>query len=151
MGKFLKPGRIVIVTNGRFAGRKAVCVKCFDDGSKARAFGHCLVAGVARPPLKVTRAMSKKKQAKRLRVKPFVKYVNYTHVMPTRYSIPSDMEPKSLINDAQMDTPDARCEAKRALAATFKERFITPVQTSQTDKSGSGKSAVNFLKTKLRF
>ena len=30
-------------------------VKAFDDGSKARSFGHCLVAGVDRAPLKVTR------------------------------------------------------------------------------------------------
>ncbi len=65
MGKFLKPGRVVILLNGRFAGKKAVCVKTFDDGSKARTFGHCLVAGVQKAPLKVTKAMSKKKLEKR--------------------------------------------------------------------------------------
>merc|ERR1712060_629358 len=96
----------VIVTSGRFAGKKAVCVRCFDDGSRQRAFGHCLVAGVAKAPLKVTKAMGKKKQQKRLRVKPFVKYVNYTHLMATRYSIPADMEPKALIADNQMDSVD---------------------------------------------
>lgn len=76
--------------------------------------------------------------------------MNYTHLMPTRYSIPSDMDPKNLVNDSQMDTPDSRGEAKRALAGTFKEKFISPV-SSASDKSGSGKSAINFLKTKLRF
>ena len=50
-----------------------------------------------------------------LRVKPFVKYVNYTHVMPTRYSIPSDLEPKTLVADAQMDTADGRKEAKKVI------------------------------------
>ena len=38
-------------------------------GSKHRAFGHALVAGVDRAPLKVTVKMSKKKIAKRTRVK----------------------------------------------------------------------------------
>merc|ERR1711879_20589 len=137
-GKFLKPGRVVILTSGRFAGKKAVCVKTFDEGSKSRAFGHCLVAGVQKPPLRVTKAMSKKKVDKRLRVKPFVKYVNYTHLMPTRYSIPTDMEPKTMITDGQMDSPESRLEARKALAGTFKERFVNPVN-SQTDKAGSGK------------
>eukprot|EP00434_Breviolum_minutum_P046157 symbB.v1.2.041588.t1/scaffold8380.1/size6587/1 len=52
MGKFLKAGRIVVMLQGRYAGKKAVVVKAFDDGSKARSFGHCLVAGVDRAPLK---------------------------------------------------------------------------------------------------
>ena len=34
---------------------QAIVVKAFDDGSKARAFGHALVAGIDRAPLKVTR------------------------------------------------------------------------------------------------
>ena len=34
---------------------KAIVVKTFDDGSKARPFGHCMVAGIDRAPLKVTR------------------------------------------------------------------------------------------------
>ena len=35
---------------------KAIVVKTFDDGSKARPFGHCMVAGIDRAPLKVTRS-----------------------------------------------------------------------------------------------
>jgi large subunit ribosomal protein L27e len=61
MGKFIKSGRVVILLNGRMAGKKAVVVKTFDEGSKNRAFGHALVAGVQKSPLKVTKAMSKKK------------------------------------------------------------------------------------------
>ena len=34
---------------------KAIVVKTYDDGSKARPFGHCMVAGIDRAPLKVTR------------------------------------------------------------------------------------------------
>ena len=152
MGKFIKSGRVVIMLNGRMAGKKAVVVKTFDEGSKNRAFGHALVAGVQKAPLKVTKAMSKKKQQKRLRVKPFVKYVNYTHMMPTRYSISStdtSFEAKNMVTDVQMDSASGRTEAKKALAGLFKEKFVQPA--SATDKNNSGKATVLFLKRKLRF
>jgi large subunit ribosomal protein L27e len=82
----LKPGKIVIVLRGRYAGRKAVIVRTFDDGTKNKKFGYAIVAGVDRSPLKVTNEMGKKKIAKRSRVKPFIKQINYNHLMPTRYS-----------------------------------------------------------------
>merc|ERR1712086_1215882 len=97
---------------GRYAGKKAVVVKVFDDGSKSRPFGHCLVAGVSRPPLKVTKRMSKRKITKRLKIKPFVKYANYNHIMPTRYSVPAEMQPASLVTDQQMDSADGRIESR---------------------------------------
>lgn len=46
---------------------------------------HFPVAGIERYPRKVTKSMGKKKIAKRSKVKPFVKVVNFNHVMPTRY------------------------------------------------------------------
>ena len=33
--------------------------------------------------------MSKKKLARRSKVKTFIKYVNYNHLLPTRYMVPS--------------------------------------------------------------
>jgi len=42
----MKPGRVVIMLNGRFAGRKAVVIKSYDDGSSERPYGHGLVAGI---------------------------------------------------------------------------------------------------------
>merc|ERR1719198_443312 len=123
MGKFIKTGRVVVVLSGRFAGKKAVVVKTFDEGSRARPFGHALVAGVAKTPMKVTKKMSKKKIAKRLRVKPFTKYVNYTHMMPTRYQIPAELDTKTLITDQQMDTPDGRIAARKAIKKIFQEQF----------------------------
>ncbi len=75
MGKFIKSGRVVVLLTGRcarfaagargaiafvrFAGKKAVVVKPYDDGSKTRPFPHALVAGVAKAPTKVTKNMSK--------------------------------------------------------------------------------------------
>ena len=84
MGKFLKPGKVVIVLNGRYAGKKAVIVKANDEGTSERPYGHALVAGVSKYPLKIKKSMGKKKQARRSRVKPFVRVVNFNHLMPTR-------------------------------------------------------------------
>jgi ribosomal protein L14E/L6E/L27E len=81
----LKSGKVVIVLNGRFAGRKAVIVHNQDEGTADRKYGHAVVAGVARYPKRVTRSMNKKKIAIRSKVKTFVKVINYNHLMPTRY------------------------------------------------------------------
>ena len=48
MGKFLKQGKVVLVLNGRFAGRKAVIVKNYDEGGAYKPYGHALVAGIDR-------------------------------------------------------------------------------------------------------
>ena len=147
MGKFIKSGRVIVMLQGRFAGKKAIVVKAFDDGSRARPFGHCLVAGVAKAPLKVNKTMSKKKIAKRTRVKPFVRYVNYNHMMPTRYQVPSEMGPQSLATDQQMDTTDGRVEAKKFIKKLLQEKFTTP----PADKSGKPSKDVLYLRKKLRF
>ncbi len=101
----IKNGKVVIVLAGRFAGRKAVVVKASEDAAGGKKFGHALgkcticcipgmtmlimviikVAGIDRYPRKVVRAMGKKKLEKRSKVKPFVKVLNFNHVLPTRY------------------------------------------------------------------
>ena len=53
MVKFLKPNKAVIVLQGRYAGRKAVIVRTFDEGTRERPYGHCLVAGIKKYPSKV--------------------------------------------------------------------------------------------------
>merc|ERR1711957_337429 len=146
-GKFIKSGRVVVLLQGRYAGKKAIVVKTFDDGSKARHFGHALVAGVDRAPLKVTKRMSKKKISKRTRVKPFVKYVNYNHLMPTRYQVPAEMQPATLVTDQQMDSNDGRIEARKYVKQLFQEKFVQP----PPDKSGRPSKDVIYMKKKLRF
>ena len=81
----MKPGKVVVVLGGRYAGKKGVIVKTHDDGSNDRPYGHALVAGINKYPLRITRKMGKKRVAKRTRIKSFVKVVNYNHLMPTRY------------------------------------------------------------------
>ncbi|CAM8902742.1 unnamed protein product [Rhodiola kirilowii] len=52
MVKFLKPGKAVIVLHGRYAGRKGIIVRSFNDGTRDRPYNHCLVAGISKHPKK---------------------------------------------------------------------------------------------------
>jgi hypothetical protein len=49
----LQPSKVVILLTGRYAGKKAVIVKNFDDGTSSRPYGHALVVGLAKEPRKV--------------------------------------------------------------------------------------------------
>merc|ERR1711939_614877 len=147
MGKFIKPGKVVVMLNGRYAGKKAVVVKCNDDGTKQRPWGHCLVVGVERPPLKVTKKMGAKKIKRRSRVHTFVKYVNYNHMMPTRYQIPSTIDAKTLVTDDKMQTPGGRMEARVAVKKLLQDFNTNPIM----DKNDKPDTAMVFLSKKLRF
>ncbi|WRX08519.1 Large ribosomal subunit protein eL27 - like 1 [Theobroma cacao] len=123
MVKFLKPNKAVIVLQGRYAGRKGVIVKSFDDGTRDRPYGHCLVAGLKKYPSKVIRKDSSKKTAKKSRVKCFLKLVNYQHVMPTRYTL--DLDLKDVVTVDSLQSKDKKVSACKATKEKFEERFKT--------------------------
>ncbi|CAA2996930.1 60S ribosomal L27 [Olea europaea subsp. europaea] len=123
MVKFLKPNKAVIILQGRYAGRKAVIIRNFDDGTRDRAYGHCLVAGLAKYPRKVIRKDSAKKQAKKSRVKCFIKLVNYNHIMPTRYTL--DVDLKDVLSLESLQSRDKKVTAAKEAKARFEERFKT--------------------------
>ena len=79
MGKIMKAGKVILLLGGRYAGRKAVVVKPSDEGTTDKPFSHALVAGIDRYPRKVTKKMSKKKVAKRSKIKPFLKVMKRAH------------------------------------------------------------------------
>ena len=96
----------------------------FDDGDKStnKKFGCALIVGVERAPLKVTKSMNEKKIAKRSRVKPFVKMINYSHLMPTRYSF--ELEATMPISSELLKDPakkkEIRGDLKKILEAKYK-------------------------------
>nr|CAL69071.1 TPA: putative 60S ribosomal protein L27 isoform 2 [Spadella cephaloptera] len=136
MGKFLKPGKVVLVLNGRFAGRKAVIVKNYDEGANDKPYGHAVVAGIDRYPLKVTKKMGKKKIARRTKIKSFVKIANYNHLMPTRYSVDVAFE-KALVNKDCFRDPTLKKKARKEVKGKLEDRY----------KQGKNK----WFFTKLRF
>ena len=147
MVRFIKQGRVVILLSGRHAGKKAVVVRCSDDGSKERRFAHCLVAGIEKAPLFVTKKMHEKKQERRLRVKPFVKYINYQHMMPTRYVLPADFDLKTLVTDEKM----ASVESRKALKKELRNYLTTKYSGGPKKAERTTSVHARFLFTKLRF
>jgi large subunit ribosomal protein L27e len=138
-----KSGKVVIVLSGRFAGRKAVVVKASDEGGKDKKFGHAVVAGIDRYPRKVVRNMKAAKVEKRTKIKPFLKTINFNHLMPTRYSVDFDL--KKSVDDAAL-TKEQRTETKKSLKKIFEEKYKN--QAAKNEKKAIG---VNYFFTKLRF
>ena len=149
MVRFIKPGRVVLVLSGRNAGKKAVVVKCYDDGTKERKFPHCLVAGVKKAPLFITPKMHEKKQERRTRVGTFVKYVNYQHLLPTRYVVSADIDLKGTVTEEKMASIALRKELRKDLRNTFTKKYTSQASVKKGEKSGS--LHTKFLFTKLRF
>merc|ERR1719498_2189729 len=111
--KFLKQGKVVIVLQGRYAGRKAVIMKNVEDNNEKKwPYGHCVVAGIDRYPLKVKRSMADAKIKKRTAIKPFLKVINHNHIMPTRY----------MLDDAKADT---KSDTKSAEMPSLKTISVT--------------------------
>ena len=49
----LKPGKVVIVLRGKYAGKKAVITRVSEEPTNATNFGHAYIAGIAEYPLPV--------------------------------------------------------------------------------------------------
>ena len=135
MGKIMKSGKVVLVLSGRYAGRKAIVMKTFDDGTSDKQYGHALVAGIDRYPRKVTKRMGKSQLKKRSKIKPFLKVLNYNHLMPTRYSVPD-------VSNEKLNVKDLRDPMKRK-----KYRFQVRVKFEERYKTGKNK----WFFSKLRF
>ncbi|KAI5289772.1 60S ribosomal protein L27B [Ascosphaera aggregata] len=120
----MKASRVAIITRGRYAGKKVVIIQPFDQGSKSYPFAHALVAGIERYPSKVTRRMGAKKVAKRSKVKPFIKAINYNHLMPTRYTL--ELEGlKGAVSHETFKEVSQREEAKKAIKKSLEERYTS--------------------------
>jgi large subunit ribosomal protein L27e len=139
-------GKVVIVLAGSHAGKKAVVVKTFDDGNSDRRFAHCLIAGLARNPRKVTKAMSKEKVEKRSKaMKPFIKYVNVRHIFPTRYVV--DLDLKKAVDEADLVDAERKVDVKKSLKKLFYDRYLNQKEvTSEKKAQGS-----TYFFNKLRF
>jgi large subunit ribosomal protein L27e len=124
----MKAGRVCIILAGRRAGKKCVVIKANDEGAKkGRAYAHALVAGVERSPMRVHKKMSKKKMSRRSKVKPFVKYVNYNHILPTRFMVTGEFsqagqELKQVVTEDKLANPDTRKQLKQQIRDIFNDR-----------------------------
>ena len=63
--------------------------------------------------------MSEQKVTRKSRMKPFVKYVNYNHLLPTRFMVKDDFEFRSAATEDKMNTAEGRKELGKALKEKF--------------------------------
>ena len=89
--------------------------------------------------------MGAKKVEKRTKIKPFVKAINYNHIMPTRYSVDFDLK-KSVDESTVLQSAQTRSEAKKAVKKIFEEKY-----KSQTGKSERYATGAQYFFSKLRF
>ena len=115
---------------------QVVIIQPMDNGNKPHPFGHAVVAGIERYPSKITRRMSKTRQEKRSKIKPFIKVINYNHLMPTRYTL--ELEGlKGTISGETFKEVSQREDAKKTVKKVLEERytsgknrwFFTPLST----------------------
>ncbi|EHK98129.1 putative 60S ribosomal protein L27-B [Glarea lozoyensis 74030] len=122
--KFLKVGRVAIITRGRYAGKKVVIIQPQDAGNKSHPYPHALVAGIERYPSQITRRMSKTRQEKRSKVKPFIKVINYNHLMPTRYTLELEGLKGAITADTFKEVSQ-REDAKKVVKKALEERYTS--------------------------
>jgi len=87
--------------------------------------------------------MGKAKLEKRTKIKPFVKVLNFNHMMPTRYSV--DIELKKVVDEnsiAQANIKDTR----KTVKTLFQEKYRN--QSAKSDRKSAG---VSYFFNKLRF
>ncbi|XP_073897385.1 large ribosomal subunit protein eL27-like [Castor canadensis] len=124
MGKFMKPGKVVLVLAGHSSRCKAIITKNIDDRTSDRPYSHILVAGIDCYPYNVIVEMGKKTIAKRSKIKSFVKVYNYNHLMPTRYSVNIPLD-KTVVNKDVFRDPALKCKARWEIKVKFEERCKT--------------------------
>ena len=83
--------------------------------------------------------MSQKKILQRIKTKPFTKYINLQHVMPTRYSV--DFDIKSIVNVGSVKKESKR-ETHVAVKNMLEDRYLSGT------KPGTGSA---WFFEKLRF
>ena len=82
------------------------------------------MAGIERYPAKITRRMSKTRQEKRSKIKPFVKAINYNHLMPTRYTLELEGLKGALTTDTFKEVSQ-REDAKKTVKKVLEERYTS--------------------------
>ena len=107
MGKFYKPGKVVVVLNGRYAGKKGIIVKSNYESVKDRKYPHCMVVGLSNGPRKNTKKNLARIQAKIKKLESqenssdkikalksfgvFIKTFNMSHLLATRYTLKDEL------------------------------------------------------------
>ena len=152
MVKFYKPGKVVVVLNGRNAGAKGVIVKSNYESVKDRKYPHCLVVGLSKGPRKPTKRNLAKLQAqiKKLEASKdsndrlnslksfgvFIKTYNMSHLLATRYTVKEDFGINKSLE--KLDNLEKKVKEDKAL-----------IETKEKAKKDENAKDIESLKAKL--
>ena len=162
MVKFYRPGKVVVVLNGRNAGAKGIIVKSNYENTKEKKYPHCVVVGLSKGPRKPTKRNIAKLQAriKKLESSPdsldklnslksfgvFIKTYNMSHLLATRYTVKEDFGiSKSL---EKLDNLDKKLKEDKA-ALDLKEKAKKDDKEIETLKAKYGNDQ-NEYKNEVR-
>ncbi|XP_036625065.1 60S ribosomal protein L27-like [Trichosurus vulpecula] len=120
MGKFTKPGKVVLVLAELYFRHKAIIMNNIDDGTSNRLYTHTPVVGINHYSYKMTAAIGKK-IAKRSKIESFVKVYEYRHLVPSRCSVAIPLDKKVVNKDVFSDSA-LKCKARREAKVKFEER-----------------------------
>ena len=89
MSNLVAPGRFVLITDGRHAGKKAIVLTSYES-TEERKYPHCIVLGIEKGPKKITKDMTHDQLTKKTQIKCFVKTINCNHLLLTRHMLKDD-------------------------------------------------------------
>jgi len=153
----MKRGKMAIVLRGRYAGRKAIILDVNENGTTERKYPHCIVVGINRYPRKVHKGMSKARIERKIKIKPFVKCVNLSHLMPTRYAAPTEINidafAKKIETAAGPEEKDALVNAdfRETLRKEIKVNFEKTYTGLDLNSTETNKQRLKFFFRRLKF
>ena len=152
MVKFYKPGKVVVVLNGRYAGAKGIIVKSNYESVKDRKYPHCIVVGLSKGPRKPTKKNLAKLQAKIKKLEAskdsnerinalksfgvFIKTYNMSHLLATRYTVKEDFGINKSLE--KVDALEKKVKEDKAL-----------IEAKEKAKKDESAKDIESLKTKL--
>ena len=170
MVKFYKPGKVVVVLNGRYAGSKGIIVKSNYESVKDRKYPHCIVVGLSKGPRKPTKKNLAKLQAKIKKLEAskdsndrinalksfgvFIKTYNMSHLLATRYTVKEDFGiNKSLEKvdslEKKVKEDKALVEAKEKVKKEESAKDMESLKTKLGNDLNEYKSEVRNAKAKI--
>ena len=98
--------------------------------------------------------MGKAKRDKRSKIKPFLKRINYNHIMPTRYQV-TDIDLKGInISDVGSEDVEKKKANLKQLKTVFETRYLDqskPKTGKKDSKASRSETGAAYLFAKLRF
>lgn len=144
---------IVVLTNGRLAGKKGVVLEVLNDK-------YLLVGGVNRVPIETSSVMPDWQIQKNKKFLTFIKKINMSHVIATRYKAFIDMaslnyeKVLSYLNESEEQKAEKKhCEEEDALFAEKKlnEKIVLNEKFNTIMKRHYEEGIAKWLFTELKF